>query len=606
MKNFFNKIKDYFYRKRIKKSIIVNYKLVIRRIKRFFKSEHLRKSIKSSYAIRLYICVGIMIIVSIAGFYSFKYYDLFELDDSVILRRLSMPEYNTDVAYLRALDAFGCSNRLNITICTETENNLSPKRVDLDRGGVNLVITFSDGKTVEYPLKNKNFDNFESGAVDNFTLILPYGYAPFDITGLTIGTLPDSKNRYDDWYCRWVNVSFLMNGKRTLFAKESWTGTAVFGSGSDQIKDSNLMITHDDKSSFERVKSLYSIALQLSEKGLTDFKNAQLKADTLASLNMSEATRLYLDIETVSIELQNRMLSDYTKGVTIDETDSLEYDGLMYLDVTFYSMLEDGSYTRSYLLDTLGKDDFELSSSSTFALDMPEGLSVFDISEVSLRVDNPNDAWAPRFIRLYTKLDYAEVLEFSRITDVKLIADYQNCIFYKNLIDTPVSFDLSLGSSVPSTVRDAIKEEHGFSLTGNSAEMYFDILSYYQRQYKFYEQMLNIYSGVVYDDTQDDQVEVPETEQPDDDIGAVDERVESTATQPDEQTEPPETQADEYTATQPEVSAPEQTEPEQNTTQPDIQAEQTEPEQSTTQPDSPAEQTGPIRETGEFVPDEMI
>ena len=75
--NFFNKIKDYFYRKRIKKSITVNFMLAVRRIKRFFKNEHLRQSIKGSYAIRLYICIAIMIAVSILGVFAFKYYDIF-------------------------------------------------------------------------------------------------------------------------------------------------------------------------------------------------------------------------------------------------------------------------------------------------------------------------------------------------------------------------------------------------------------------------------------------------------------------------------------------------------------------------------------------------
>ena len=62
----------------------------------------------------------------------------------------------------------------------------------LDRGGVNLRLTFSDGNTTEFALSNANYDNFESGMTDTFTLILPFGYTPFDITEYTIAVCPTS------------------------------------------------------------------------------------------------------------------------------------------------------------------------------------------------------------------------------------------------------------------------------------------------------------------------------------------------------------------------------------------------------------------------------
>lgn len=127
-----------------------------------------------------------------------------------------------------------------------------------------------------------------------------------------------------------------------------------------------------------------------------------LKSDALDSLGLNGGKFLYLDIETANIQIQNNILTYYTKGVDIPEIDSLDYDGRLFLDVTFFSEKPDGGYTESFLLDTLGTDDFELGTTSSFKLEMPEGMCVFDISSMSIRVENPYDSWgAALYPRVY-------------------------------------------------------------------------------------------------------------------------------------------------------------------------------------------------------------
>ena len=55
---------------------------------------------------------------------------------------------------------------------------------------------------------------------DTFTLILPFGYTPFDITEYTIAVLPDINNNYDQWHCRWARVYFLLGNEPMMLARE--------------------------------------------------------------------------------------------------------------------------------------------------------------------------------------------------------------------------------------------------------------------------------------------------------------------------------------------------------------------------------------------------
>lgn len=547
-KKLIKKINYYRNRKRLSKYVTVNLKLTWRKLIKALKSERLHRALKSVPAIMSYISVGFVGVI-IAGMFLFtKYACPYFTSDERIMRRLTMSEYDSDISYLRALDAFGSSNRIQMTLKTDVENYVNPRGVDLDRGGVNLILTFSDGKNVEINLDNSNYDNFESGMEDTFTIILPYGYTPFDITDYTIAVYSDINNKYDSWHCKWARAYFMLGNEAVMLAKETWDDVAVFGDGETEIKKSSLEIVHTDNTRYQRTEKLYSHYLALADAGMTDFRSEQLRIDALYSMSLTAGKYLWVDIETVDIEIQNDLLTYYTKGVDIPETDSLDYDGLMYLDITFYTAKEDGTYTESYLLDTLGTDDFELGSTSVFQLEMPKGLCVFDICSMSIRTDNPYDSWAPRYIRAYIKPDYADKLEIGRLNDVMLTNDYATAVFYKNLIESPISIDLSSQFAISSVVKKQFEETHGFTLGANTAKIYFELQSFYDRQMAFYDKLVELYSDTVYSDVEtedtdteptppvtDDDTAVPDTE-PEEETGEPDTEVENTpdTEQPDD------------------------------------------------------------------------
>lgn len=443
MKKLIERFRDLKYRKRLKKWFFVNIKFIWRKVVRFFTGKRFKTAVTSTPAIVTYASVLVITAMTVGLVFFVKYACPFFNDEQSIIRRLSLTEYDESVPYLSTLDMLGSSNRIQVTLRTDDDDRFLPVGKGLDRGNINIVLTFSDGEQQEYSLSNANYDNFESGATDTFTLILPYGKTPFDITEYRLVAVPDINNKFDNWHCRWARVYFLLGNEPVMLAKESWDSTCVFGDGDSSVKQSSLKIVSTDTTRFVRAAELYGYFLSFKEAELSDEDLTSLKSDTLDAFGLNGGKVLNVSIETVNIEGQNNILTYYTKGTSIPETDSLDYDGLMYLDITFYTKLRDGGYTKSFVLDTLGTDDFEMGSASQFRLEMPEGMTVFDISSMTLRTDNPYDAWAPRFIRVFTETDYDEKLEIARVTDTMLINTHATPVFYKKLIDGGINIDLS-------------------------------------------------------------------------------------------------------------------------------------------------------------------
>ncbi len=527
LKKLIEKFNDYRYRKRLKKWAAVNIKFTLRKIKRFFKSARFKSFIKSVPFITGCAAAACIAVLCVMSALFTKFVCPFFDGNRRIISRLTMTEFDDTVPYLRSLYALGSSNRIQVTLKTDDENYINPRGVGLDRGGVNIRLAFSDGNTTEFALQNSNYDNFESGMTDTFTLILPFGYTPFDITEYTIAVLPDINNNYDQWHCRWARVYFLLGNEPMMLARESWEDVAVFGDGENTVKQSTLEIVHGENNKYNRTKQIYSYYLSLAQKGATELMSDTLKADALDSLGLNGGKFLYLDIETVNIQIQNNILTYYTKGVDIPETDSLDYDGRLFLDVTFFSEKPSGGYTESFLLDTLGTDDFELGTTSSFKLEMPEGMCVFDISSMSIRAENPYDSWAPHYIRAYIKPDYSDRLEIARLNDTMLINGYSTPVFYKNLIDTGVELDLSSKFSIAEAVKNKIESENEFKFGEKISDMYFKLQSFYERQNVFFEQAVALYAESVYEDVPQETPEVPEEPAaPDTDDGVTPEEIE--------------------------------------------------------------------------------
>ena len=175
MKKFIERIRDLHYRKRLKKWFTVNIKFIWRKFVRFITGQKFKNAIVSVPAIVTYVsvfcitslCVGAYLFSSLAG-------QFFNADKSII-RRLSLTEFDENVPYLKTLEMLGSSNRIQVTLNTDDDGKFIKNGVDLDRGNINLLITFTDGESQEYSLNNSNYDNYESGATDTFTIILPFG-----------------------------------------------------------------------------------------------------------------------------------------------------------------------------------------------------------------------------------------------------------------------------------------------------------------------------------------------------------------------------------------------------------------------------------------------
>ena len=224
-----------------------------------------------------------------------------------------------------------------------------------------------------------------------------------------------------------------------------------------------------------------------------------MKRAALKELGLSAGDTLYLDIETLSIENQNSILSALLKDQKIPEHEMLSYNGKMALRLYFYTDAG-GSYYKDYDLDTLGKDDFELGSASTFEMTMPEGLCLFDVYQAELLVENPRDYWAPRMMRLYMKTDYGTLLELARFTDTTLTAARGSGVFGKGLIETdlnPLIFDLTAQYAQPEGLKEEIEGRFGMQLSDVAYSMYFSKFDFYQRQKLFYNQLNNLYGATM-------------------------------------------------------------------------------------------------------------
>lgn len=498
--NFFARVKNWLRQGRLKKALAVNFRWSARRIRRFFQREQFRAALKSAYAKRLYCALGLLVLTGALAVLSAGLSGSYLADEAVLVRRLSDPDYNRENPVLSALNCFGSTNRIQVTLQTETFDNLHPQRVDLDRGNVNLVLTLHNGSILEYTLQNRRIDNFESGNTDQFTLILPDTVSAFDIASYRLTLMPDAKGRYGSWRCQWAQVSFLLGGSRTLLAKDNWQESYAF---SEESKTAELESVAAENAYYSQVSELYPYVLAVCENGNETVHDKKMKSAALISLGLTDGDTLYLDVETVGLENQNTIFRDQLGTVALSEYDLLNYNGTMSLRVHFYSDYA-GDYYKDYPLDSLGKDDFELGTSSTFAMTMPEGMSVFDIYSMELLVHNPTDAWAPRLMRAYLRTDYGTILELARITDTTLRATRGTCVFYRGLIDTsvsPLAFDLTAVYALPQVLKTQIEQKYGMQIAGVAYSMYFNEFNFYERQKLFYSQVKALYGETAHEES---------------------------------------------------------------------------------------------------------
>ncbi len=476
------------------RAIWVQLRWTRRRIKRLMGRESFRNGIAGSFARRIYGAVAVLAVAAALVVLSAFYADSFLVDEQVLLQRLQGEAADLTDPVEAALHSFGGSNRIQITLTTDGVKNLKPVKSHLDRGNINLVLTLKNGSLVEYTLKNRNIDTFESGETNTFTLSLPDGVAPFDITEYKLVLMPDAKGRYGSWRCSKAQVSCLLAGQRRVLARQDWAAVQAF----DQTATTVPLATVGEKDTvYSQVQELYPYVLQICTNKHQTVHTKAMKADALRALGLTDGDLLYLDIETVGLENQNRMLLEQLGTVELPDLDLLDYDGTMTLRVRFYSDAA-GSFYKDYTLDTPGKDDFELGSSSEFALTMPEGMSVFDICSMELLVHNKADAWAPRLIRAYLRTDYGFLLELARETDVTLQQKRGTAVFYQGLIETEISsvpLDLTAEYQLPAALKKTIEETYITQVGGVTYSMYFNEFNFYERQKLFYSQMLAIYGG---------------------------------------------------------------------------------------------------------------
>ena len=157
LKKFIDRIRDLIYRKRFKKWVTVNIKFASRRTVRFLKSETLHRALTCVPAIVSYSAVAVITLLCVGCAIFAKYACPFFDGDAGILRRLALTEYNTESALLSTLDMLGSSNRIQVTLKTDDENRFATGGVGLDKGNINLQLTFADGDKTEYSLNNNNY-----------------------------------------------------------------------------------------------------------------------------------------------------------------------------------------------------------------------------------------------------------------------------------------------------------------------------------------------------------------------------------------------------------------------------------------------------------------
>lgn len=406
--------------------------------------------------------------------------------ERLVLRKLAYDaKYDAGVPYFRTLHALGSSNHVCVTVKTAAIDNLHDRTTALRHGGVNLKLTFGDGKSSEIALnRGHRFDSFAAGREMNFVFPLPYGYTPFDIKSAALAITAGADGKYDDWLCERATLSFLLGGKQVRIA--STDEAARFGSANGMLRSIALTDRREKNLTYQQTHLLYDRMLELAENGVTNFDDAALKTKTLAALNFANATALYMDVETISSTRSAELHRDLPEAMQDEE---MNFNGTLQVSVQFTTPLSDGSYTKQYTLDTPGKDDFELSGKSTFRMEMPEGKCVFDVDAVTLTTSDLSDAWAPRFVRLYLTPDFDKEIELARLTDTYLEKQYDSCIFATGMLDTPIAFDLTALNAVPAIERESIQKNYGVAMTETADSMYFEKQSYYSRRSRFYAQM---------------------------------------------------------------------------------------------------------------------
>lgn len=449
-----------------------------------------------SYARRFYAMLLVLALVGGTTFAADWYGNRWSADEKVLTERLSLGAFNQEDPVLLALDGLGGSNRIQVILKTAKKDplTLKPADVDLDRGYLNLVMTLSSGKIMEYTLQNKRIDNFESGSTDYFTLILPETVSPFDITEYKLMLLPDAKGDYDEWHCASAQIACLLSGERMLLAKGDWQKECIFAKGSESQV---LALTAAENEYYQRMAAIYPYALQVCQKEKA-IHTAEIKRQANVELGLMSGDTLYLDIETVGLENQNQLIKD-SPAYNLSDYETLAYNGIMTLRVKFLHPF-DGNYYKDYTLDTPGKDDFELGTSSTFALEMPKGASVFDITEMALLVEDASDAWAPRMIRAYLRTDYGTTLELARLSDVQLQKERKTSIFHRDWIHTkvsPLKLDLERSYSLPLAIKETIEKQYYTEIEGVIYSMYFGEHNFYERQKLYYSQIHALYGGLI-------------------------------------------------------------------------------------------------------------
>ncbi len=493
--DFLRRLKKYYKQGRLKRAILAMLRWKWRSIRR--RNERpAEEEQRGSFWIRL----GVMLLILTAlniGFYFFNVYrDAFVVTEAVLTERLSDPAFDAEKPVLAALDSLGASNRIQVAVKTEKSYNLDPQKVDLDKGHLNLVITAADGTRLEYTLQNDHLDSFESGQIDRFTLVLPEDISVLEAAEFQLTLMPTAAGTYDRWSCEWAQVSFLLGGERTLLAKSDWAEPCLFSADSPSA---SLVPMIDSNPQLKQARALYPYMLAFCEQGNQTAHLHEKKAKALKTLGMEHGDLIYLDVETVSLENQNTVLVNDAKDLDLPDTDQLNYDGTMTLRVRYLGETNEGFFI-DYLLDNPGKDDFELGSSSTFAITMPEGYCAFDVVSMELFVDDPDDAWAMRMLRAYLKTDYGTTLELARLTDTQLTAERGTNLFYRDMIETEISavvLDLNTAYKTPSIFKEKIESSAFVDMTGVEYSMYFNEFDYYERQILFYRQL----SGGIKDET---------------------------------------------------------------------------------------------------------
>ena len=197
LKKIIERFRDLHYRKRLKKWFAVNIKFIWRKLVRFITSEQFRRGIVCTPAVMTYVSVVIITALSVGLGFFVKHACPHFNEDAITLRELSVGEGAGDAAYMKTLDMLGSSNRIQIKLRTDNEPRFERVGKDLDRGNINMLLTFSDDTQAEYSLSDTRYDNFEAGMTDTFTVELPDGktnysfYEAWDseqIVSVTAGT----------------------------------------------------------------------------------------------------------------------------------------------------------------------------------------------------------------------------------------------------------------------------------------------------------------------------------------------------------------------------------------------------------------------------------